>query len=585
MGFDGKTLTKIYLLAFGTIFGITLIAQLMVQYFIVDQKDYSRVINLAGRQRMLSQKIAKDALLLSQKYDKELSKKLRKNAELFKTSHKNLMEGNAKENLPAPFNDELKKMYGDLDSKVQTISDDAICLSFSCKRLIDIQMLNKTADQFLVKMNEIVFLSDEIVKGKVKNLSLIELSLFALIIFVMAYEFFKVILPIKKTLQDQIRELHNQEAVVRHNYKLASLGQLAAGIGHEINNPLMVQNSIIYMLRDILKSSDPKTIEKTETEFHKLEVTISRISNIVQGLRSFSRQDSDKTETFNLVKDTSESILLLEDIYKKEKVIIESDFQKESIMLHGNRGRLQQVIVNLLSNAKDAFESKPGEIKVSIGHDDECIEIKIADNGMGIKEEIRKKIFDPFYTTKGVGKGTGIGLSLTHKIIKEHNGSIDLQSTEGEGTTFILKLPFDAEINKKDQTFVKKEQPVTITKSTKNIIVVDDEEAICDILRITFTDAGFNCVSFLSPIDAIEYIKQNTNKIDFIFSDVQMPDMTGDKFLNEIVSQNIIGDTHFYFVTGGIKQFEVDDNLQTYIKEIIYKPFNVESMIEIVKGS
>lgn len=237
-------------------------------------------------------------------------------------------------------------------------------------------------------------------------------------------------------------EYNYQKAMALHQAKLASIGELAAGVGHEINNPLAIMKGYIgAMERKSLKGE--LSFEEIKGYINKLDIAADRITNIVKGLRNFSRADGDE-EHFDPIAAINESYNMVKEIYKNEGIFISTklDYEENQINLSGNRGKFQQILMNLLTNAKDALsESKTKEIKIFAKSENQKIIIGVSDSGHGIPNHIREKIFDPFFTTKDVNKGTGIGLSLVHKFIKEMNGSITIESEPENGTTFIIKLP------------------------------------------------------------------------------------------------------------------------------------------------
>jgi signal transduction histidine kinase len=261
-----------------------------------------------------------------------------------------------------------------------------------------------------------------------------------------------------------------QEQLVQSE-KMASLGVLSAGIAHEINNPInFVYAGIKSLLRDfediepVLKeieklspddndlSEKIKIINKIKEEnyfdeaFEAIPEIISdiqlgadRTSEIVKGLRSFSRTEKDKVKGVFINKELDTSLLLLRNRYKNTIEVIKQ-YDDTIPSIEGYPGKLNQVFLNILSNAIDALEEK-GEIKIITNNNKNDISIIIQDNGQGMNEETKSKIFDPFYTTKVVGQGTGLGLSISYGIVVDHKGSIKVNSEPGKGTEFIIILP------------------------------------------------------------------------------------------------------------------------------------------------
>ncbi|GAB4016194.1 MAG: hypothetical protein Fur0010_15800 [Bdellovibrio sp.] len=235
-------------------------------------------------------------------------------------------------------------------------------------------------------------------------------------------------------------ELEQNKQILNHNAKLASIGQLSAGISHEINNPLsIISGNISFIKKDLTETlvDRNKVLERVQ----KIQNSIDRIAKIVNGLRNFARADSSEFTIFNLYDVAEEVFSLLKHIFESEGVTFNFEVENQGpFKINGNRGRIEQVIVNLLTNAKDAVASKANPVvtlTLMRGSDD-YVYIKVSDNGMGISKDVKDKIFDPFFTTKEVGRGTGIGLSVVISIIQEHAAKIEVESTINVGTTFTV---------------------------------------------------------------------------------------------------------------------------------------------------
>jgi PAS domain S-box-containing protein len=237
-------------------------------------------------------------------------------------------------------------------------------------------------------------------------------------------------------------ELEHQKKLTMHNSRLAMIGQLAAGVGHEINNPLQILMGHLSLAKNELKR-ESLSKENIFARFDKMQVAINRITNIVTGLRTFARSDSLEISSFNLCELVKETIDMIFDIYRKDDVEISYHCPQRSEIIEGNRGRIQQVLMNLIANAKDASEGRNNrKIEVNVVPDGEYLKLIVSDNGKGIPNDLRDKIFEPFFTTKDVNKGTGIGLALANTIVREHGGKLEFKSELNQGTSFFVSLPF-----------------------------------------------------------------------------------------------------------------------------------------------
>jgi PAS domain S-box-containing protein len=227
------------------------------------------------------------------------------------------------------------------------------------------------------------------------------------------------------------------EEQLQQREKLSSIGLLAAGVAHEVNTPLTGVSSYTQMLLAMLNENDPK-----HALLQKVRTQAERATNIVNNLLNFSRTGS-ATEfgEVNVARVLDDTLQLLEPQLRRSQIEIVRSYETDAPEVYGNAGKLQQVFTNLLLNARDAIPDG-GKIVVSTSTaDDGSLIAEISDTGIGIAPENVAKIYDPFYTTKGVGQGTGLGLAVTYGIVQEHTGRISVDSTPGHGTTFRITLP------------------------------------------------------------------------------------------------------------------------------------------------
>lgn len=218
--------------------------------------------------------------------------------------------------------------------------------------------------------------------------------------------------------------------------KLSSIGLLAAGVAHEVNTPLTGVSSYTQMLLGMLPETDPK-----HALLQKVRRQADRASNIVNNLLNFSRTGSAAEFTeVDLHRVLDDTLQLLEPQLRRSQIEIEREYSDNLPHVYGNAGKLQQVFTNLLLNARDAIpEGGRIILKTSLAEGD--AQVEVIDDGIGIAPENIAKIYDPFFTTKGVGRGTGLGLAVTYGIVQEHDGHISVQSAPGRGTTFRITLP------------------------------------------------------------------------------------------------------------------------------------------------
>ena len=226
--------------------------------------------------------------------------------------------------------------------------------------------------------------------------------------------------------------------------RLASIGELAAGIAHEINNPVAIMVEEAGWIQDLLAEDNPATADnlaEIERASAQIKIQGGRCKEITHKLLSFARKTDPTAKAVDLKKLVGEIITLVDQKTRYANVEIETAFDENLPPLWASATELQQVLLNLLNNSVDAMTSNGGVIKISTHTSDGQITLTIADNGIGIAEANLARIFDPFYTTKPVGQGTGLGLSICYGIIKKLGGDIQVQSAKGRGTTFNIIFP------------------------------------------------------------------------------------------------------------------------------------------------
>ncbi|HAZ13528.1 MAG: hypothetical protein A2X86_13435 [Bdellovibrionales bacterium GWA2_49_15] len=373
-------------------------------------------------------------------------------------------------------------------------------------------------------------------------------------------------------------KLQMQEQLL-HSSKLASIGTLAAGIAHEINNPLAI---ITGSTDELLRKGPDLSNEDNGHALQTIQDASVRIGEIVQGLKTYARQDSDALDEIDGHRCIRETLLLIQGLYKKENIKIEPQLKAQHFFLKANRGKLQQVIMNILGNAKDALMScNERDIRITTQNKDDEFHLTIWDNGPGIPEHRLARIFDPFYTTKEVGKGTGLGLSISHAIITSFGGRLSVESTPGQGTTFSIILP---KLEKTILVSQKVPQNDGEFQLAGQALVVDDEKIIRDILSGYLSSFGLDVVQ--AENGEIAYQMIAAKEFDFVFVDLQMPKMSGDELLVKIKVENLGRHTKFLVITGNLlDEFSAkgDNSLGQKVDAYLHKPFKRNDIIPVLK--
>ena len=259
-----------------------------------------------------------------------------------------------------------------------------------------------------------------------------------------------------RDLEEANRKLKETQAQLIQIEKMASLGQLVAGIAHEINNPLAFVVNNLFLVESGLDSLAPelepqlpepafRKLGKVRARLGEMRAGLDRVKELVLDLRTFSRMDEGEFKTVDVVE-TIDAVLLLLKHKLNGHILVEKHCAPERL-LFCSAGRINQVLMNLITNAVDSMGGD-GKIVITTSQTSEVFQISVRDSGAGIPEAIRSKIFDPFFTTKPVGQGTGLGLAISYGIVQEHGGSIEVQSEEGVGTEFLVKIPLDLELRR-----------------------------------------------------------------------------------------------------------------------------------------
>lgn len=278
-----------------------------------------------------------------------------------------------------------------------------------------------------------------------------------------------------KELEDANNELKNTQAMMVHSEKMRSLGELVAGITHEINNPInfihgnmthlqnyskaLIELINLYESIDVdLNEEKKKELkdfkEKIELDFIKEDLPMliksckegtERTKNIILDLKNFSRLDEIVVNSIDLPKEIDTTLNILHN-KMKGKIEIVKEYADNIPLVEGYGGQLNQVFMNILDNASYAIKEL-GTIYIRLKKTEKNVIIEFEDTGCGMNKEQMEKIFDPFFTTKPVGSGTGLGMSISYKVIQKHNGTISVDSVEGKGTKFKIQIPIKMEQN------------------------------------------------------------------------------------------------------------------------------------------
>jgi len=242
-------------------------------------------------------------------------------------------------------------------------------------------------------------------------------------------------------MQRREQELRDKQEQLVQAGKLATLGELTTGVAHELNNPLNNTSLFVANAMDLIELGMPEKAHILR-ELRQAMEQVRKATEIITHLRTFGRAAPASREPIALRAVIERALSLVQEQLRLHQIEVTLDLGPQEPVIVGNAIQLEQVFINLLTNARDALVEAPRKairISASLGRD--AVEIAFVDSGHGIPSALERRIFDPFFTTKEVGKGTGLGLSITYGIVKDHGGTISVQSSPDEGATFLIHLP------------------------------------------------------------------------------------------------------------------------------------------------
>lgn len=377
--------------------------------------------------------------------------------------------------------------------------------------------------------------------------------------------------------------------------KLSAIGQLVAGVAHEVNNPLTsISGYTQLMLRD---TNLPPGIRE---DLQHINTQAERAARIVQNLLMFAREHKPQRALVDINQVLQSTLTLRAYQLRVDNITVVTDFDPNLPRTIADPHQLQQVFLNLINNAHQAMIERGGKgvltLRTSVerrvsegGREESCIRIAVNDTGVGISPRNLSRIFDPFFTTKPVGQGTGLGLSICFGIIQEHHGRIWAESEVGVGTTMYVELPLadPAGVGANDANppslVAAEEAPeADETNGGAAILIVDDEEAVSALLARLLTDLGHRPSTVASGEAALEAIARQS--FDLILTDIKMPGMTGFELYQHIKQRDPQLAQRIIFITGDTISASTQARLAQTGNPYIAKPFAIERLEALVNA-
>ncbi len=372
------------------------------------------------------------------------------------------------------------------------------------------------------------------------------------------------------------------EKKLLQSQKIEAIGTLAGGISHDFNNIL----SVILGHAQLIQMTLDDSPDKAKNHITQIMKGAQRATDLIRQILTFSRQTEHVKKTIQPYFIVKETIKFLRSSIPADIKIIENINSKAKIK--ADPTQVHQIVMNLCTNAYHAMKETGGELSISLSdfHSKNTntiadvdlkpgyyLKLEISDTGHGMTEETLNKIFEPYFTTKKIGEGTGLGLSVVHGIVEEHGGHIKIYSKTDQGTSFHIYFPAVTDERQSNNPRSQK----NITGGNERIMVVDDEKSILDYLSEYLNNYGYRVTAFSDAGLALETFQNQTDNFDLIITDMAMPDMTGDTFSKNILAAR--PDIPIVLCTGYTHKLTKEDALHIGIKAFFQKPVEGEELL------
>lgn len=390
----------------------------------------------------------------------------------------------------------------------------------------------------------------------------------------------------KLTVFRDTTEMKEIQSQLQRAQEIQAIGNLAGGIAHDFNNILC---PIVGMSEMLMEDFSPGSLEYENAA--QILKAGKRGSELVQQILAFSRQSENKKIPIRIQAVIIE-VLKLCRASIPSSIEIQHDIQLDSGLVMADSTQIHQVAMNLITNAFHAVEHNEGKVCVELKettlteggeivgnlNPGKYLLLSVSDTGSGIPPEITEKIFDPYFTTKETGKGTGLGLATVLGIVKDHNGDIRVTSTQGEGTLFNVYLP----IMKSSQEAVStSEKKIANKGGTESILLVDDEAPIVLLQKKILERLGYRVTERVSSLEAFKAFEATPDKFDLVISDMTMPGMTGDKLAQQLLA--IKPNLPIIICTGYSDRINEESAGKLGVKGLIMKPVLKNDFVQMVR--
>jgi PAS domain S-box-containing protein len=388
----------------------------------------------------------------------------------------------------------------------------------------------------------------------------------------------------QKTIEEEQKQL---EQKLQQSQKMESIGRLAGGIAHDFNNML----GIILGYGEILQESIPTDSEEYESVLEIISAA-NRSADLTHKLLAFARRQAISPKTLEINNTISGMLKMLQRLLSEEIELIWTPGE-DLPFVKIDPTQLDQILANLCINGRDAITGN-GKIIIEtrfvepdegfLSHHPSLsnipyVMLTVSDTGSGMDKETQSHIFEPFYTTKSQGKGTGLGLATVYGIVTQNNGFIYVYSEPGEGTSFQMYFPAIMNENQGDEQQTQESRHVSTGSET--ILLVEDEESLLYIARKILKDLGYSVVATNNPLDAIDLVKNYKDQIDLLITDVIMPELNGKELVEQI--HLIIPDLKFLYMSGYSSSVIAHKFVLDKKTSLIQKPFSKKEISKKIR--
>jgi PAS domain S-box-containing protein len=359
--------------------------------------------------------------------------------------------------------------------------------------------------------------------------------------------------------------------------KLAAIGQLVSGVAHELNNPL----AGVMAFSELLLASDAAHDADARHAMETIHREAMRAAKIVSHLLTFARQRAAERMAADLNAIVTDTLELRRYALRTAQIDLEVVLDPAMPRTWADPFQLQQVVLNLVSNAEQALTDWPGARRIIVWTQrvENKLVVAVSDTGPGIPPDRRDRIFNPFYTTKTVGQGTGLGLSISDGIVREHGGQIRVESHPGEGATFLVELPLVAPDEGRDPAAAIAGRDAS---PPRRMLVVDDESAMRTAISAFLATLGHRVTAATGGLEARALL--DTNEYDVVLLDLRMPDLGGDILFEELRDRDPRHARRVVFVTGDVQSDDARRFLARTGRPVVSKPFQLDELATVLAG-